>query len=213
VNKAKVNYGVDVAIGLAGVISAVSGLVFLLPGDVTAGILGLSYQAWNSVHTWSSLALLAGVGAHLVLHWKWMVSMTGRMLSPGRSESVEEPARALAYGETAGRGVSRRAFLVLGGATAMVTGLVLAGRKVLSDSGVADTVQSRSLSAAAASGGSVACPRGLVNDPYPGQCRYYVDSDGDGICDYSVAGSGSTLSMGGAVGGGFPGGHGGFGRP
>ncbi len=31
------------------------------------------------------------------------------------------------------------------------------------------------------------CPYGLVNDPYPGRCRRYVDSDGSGYCDYSEA--------------------------
>lgn len=34
---------------------------------------------------------------------------------------------------------------------------------------------------------------GLVNDPYPGQCRHYLDRDGDGVCDYSVPGSGSNV--------------------
>jgi hypothetical protein len=29
------------------------------------------------------------------------------------------------------------------------------------------------------------CPKGLANDPYPGACRRYVDTDGDGICDLS----------------------------
>jgi hypothetical protein len=29
------------------------------------------------------------------------------------------------------------------------------------------------------------CPRGLVNDPYPGRCRHYVDKNGNGICDLS----------------------------
>jgi hypothetical protein len=29
------------------------------------------------------------------------------------------------------------------------------------------------------------CPYGLVNDPYPGHCRRYVDTDADGICDHS----------------------------
>jgi len=36
----------------------------------------------------------------------------------------------------------------------------------------------------------VACPFGLVNDPYPGQCQRYVDQNGDGICDLSELGSG-----------------------
>ena len=30
-----------------------------------------------------------------------------------------------------------------------------------------------------------ACPYGLVNDPYPGECRRYVDLNGNGICDLS----------------------------
>lgn len=30
-----------------------------------------------------------------------------------------------------------------------------------------------------------ACPYGLTNDPYPGECRRYVDSNGSGFCDYS----------------------------
>ena len=29
------------------------------------------------------------------------------------------------------------------------------------------------------------CPKGLVNDPYPGACRRYVDTNNDGICDLS----------------------------
>lgn len=29
------------------------------------------------------------------------------------------------------------------------------------------------------------CPKGWVNDPYPGACRRYVDTNNDGICDLS----------------------------
>ena len=29
------------------------------------------------------------------------------------------------------------------------------------------------------------CPKGLVNDPYPGACRRYIDTNGDSICDLS----------------------------
>ena len=32
-----------------------------------------------------------------------------------------------------------------------------------------------------------ACPRGMVNDPYPGRCRMYVDRNGSGYCDLSEA--------------------------
>ena len=29
------------------------------------------------------------------------------------------------------------------------------------------------------------CPYGLEDDPYPGECKRYIDTDGDGICDLS----------------------------
>lgn len=29
------------------------------------------------------------------------------------------------------------------------------------------------------------CPRGMVNDPYPGRCHHYVDKNGNGVCDLS----------------------------
>ena len=34
-----------------------------------------------------------------------------------------------------------------------------------------------------------ACPLGLVNDPFPGECRHYVDNNSNGICDLSEPGS------------------------
>jgi hypothetical protein len=38
------------------------------------------------------------------------------------------------------------------------------------------------------------CPKGLVNDPYPGACRRYVDTDSDGICDLSQPRSTDTTT-------------------
>ena len=32
------------------------------------------------------------------------------------------------------------------------------------------------------------CPKGLINDPYPGRCRRYIDQNGNGICDLSEVG-------------------------
>jgi len=41
---------------------------------------------------------------------------------------------------------------------------------------------------ATATPGTVACPFGQVNDPYPGQCKRYVDTNDNGICDLSEPG-------------------------
>jgi hypothetical protein len=95
-NKAKLNYWIDGGIGFAGAISALSALVFLLPGDLASGVLGISYQTWNAVHNWSSLAAIAGVIAHLALHWRWMAAMTQQMLSSTSRQTAEQPASGVA---------------------------------------------------------------------------------------------------------------------
>lgn len=214
VNRARLNYLIDVGIGIAGMVSAVSGLVFLLPGDPTTGILGVSYQGWSSLHTWSSLGAVAGVGAHMVLHWNWMVAMTKQIFSPTKQRQASEGIPTVVYADATGGGLSRRAFLVLGGAAALLAGAVVAGLKAISPETAEASLSSSQLAAAEQEGG-VACPHGLINDPYPGRCHFYVDSDGDGICDYSVPGSGSNLASSNSEGGFRGGSHRrpGFGQP
>jgi hypothetical protein len=195
---------IDMAIGVVGLLSAISGLAFLLAGDPTTGILGISYQAINAVHTWSSLAAIVGVGAHMALHWKWMVSMTKQIFFPAEQRRASQHVPEMADGDAAGNGLSRRAFLIFGGAATAVAAAVVAGYQVLHAS-TAEASQSSNQLAAVQQESGVACPFGLVNDPYPGRCRHYRDSNGDGYCDYSVAGSGSNLSASGdeSIGEGF----------
>jgi cytochrome b subunit of formate dehydrogenase len=90
-SKTKLNYAIDVVIGLTFILSALSGLVlFFAPSGFQGGrnpyylqpVLLLNTQTWDILHTWGSMAMIAGVGAHLVLHWEWMVCMTRRLLKP-----------------------------------------------------------------------------------------------------------------------------------
>jgi len=112
--------------------------------------------------------------------------------------------------------ITRRRFLLIAGGTALSALLGAAYLKSgcpLSDSGVCvgpraayidlnrddicDRVQGDRLAAkekALAEADTTiqarsACPFGLVNDPYPGRCRHYVDANGNGICDLSEPGS------------------------
>jgi hypothetical protein len=205
-NKAKVNYWVDVGIGIAGLLSALSGLVFLLPGDPTSGVLGISYLAWNTLHTWSSLAAIAGVVGHMALHWKWMLSMTRQMLSLKQEQpaiaTVPEPGSG---SRTAASAFSRRAFLLYGGTAAVAVAAAVAGLKAAFEVEGAEASPIGSQKTATGQQAGVACPFGLVNDRYPGRCRRYVDADGDGICDYSLPGSGDMVAFDGE-GGGYQGG-------
>jgi len=81
--KATLNFAVDSLIGLAFLGSAVSGLVFLAPlgwisstTGAVATVLGLGLRTWNDLHTASSLALIGGVLLHLILHARWIATMT-----------------------------------------------------------------------------------------------------------------------------------------
>jgi len=109
--------------------------------------------------------------------------------------------------------ITRRYFLLLGGGTTLgvfIGGAYLKGGCPLSDSRVCvgpcaafvdrnqDQICDRIQDSTALAAGtapitaqqpspsqSVACPFGLVDDPYPGKCRHYVDKNGNGICDLS----------------------------
>jgi hypothetical protein len=233
VNRARLNYWLDAAIGVAFLFSAISGLVFLLPvgSSSGSGILGLSYQAWDDLHTWSSLAMIAGVLVHLVLHWRWIASMTRRVLAkptrasrPVRTETVPE----VVWIKSGRRNMNRRDFLRLSGVAVVGAGLGVLGYRAIGTAGPTDAVQeaeqdrvvspavdrpslqeaeteelqllptpTRQVPPPAAPTEApqqvcVACPRGLVNDPYPGQCRRYIDANDNGICDLSESGSGNN---------------------
>jgi hypothetical protein len=151
----------------------------------------------------------------MALHWNWMVAMTKQMLSPSRRQASQEPSSDLAYGGAEGRSLSRRAFLAFGGTATAVIVAAAVGSQVTRGANPVDAGESDTQIAATQQEGGVACPFGLVNDPYPGRCRHYRDSIGDGYCDYSVPGSGSNLSTSdhGSFDGGLSRHHGGLGRP
>ena len=97
-SKAKLNYWIDMTIAVFFVLSALSGLVlFFFPSGYQGGrnpyygqtVLLLTTQQWDTVHIWGSIGMIAGVGAHLVLHWTWMVCVTRRFLSPSQKRQAK----------------------------------------------------------------------------------------------------------------------------
>lgn len=86
--KAKTHYWIDLAIGIAFLLAAISGIVLLFaPSGFQGGrnqfygrtVLLLSTHAWGEIHTWSSLAMIGGVLVHFVGHWNWVTCMTKRV--------------------------------------------------------------------------------------------------------------------------------------
>lgn len=67
---------------------------------------GFTRHQWGSIHSGTSLALLAVIAVHLVLHWKWIVTVIGKRLhlvttpkpSMIRSGMIAGGAFAVAFG-------------------------------------------------------------------------------------------------------------------
>ena len=90
-NKVKLNYALDAVIALAFLMSAITGVAFLVMGSggyqggrnayFATALIGLDRAIWSDLHTLASLVMIAGIVVHLVLHWNWIVSTTRRMLA------------------------------------------------------------------------------------------------------------------------------------
>ena len=82
-NKTKFNFWLDATIFAAFLVTAITGLLLWLVMPHESGsrwftFLGLSRQAWINVHQWVGLGMLVGAGAHIALHWKWIVCAADR---------------------------------------------------------------------------------------------------------------------------------------
>jgi hypothetical protein len=240
---AVLNYWVDVVTGIAFAASAVSGVVFLLPGQTGSAILGVSLRWWSDAHTWSSLLAVGGVLTHVMLHWRWVAAVTRRQFAPAQRPATV-PVRVPVG--SARPWVTRRSFLGLAGTVGLAGAIgaigVLAPWRARDAADGSENLNAVNGNTTGASGGSgepgdwiqggdrsraesgtagisegdvqtqptievdevaapgagtgVACRHGVVNDRDPGQCRHYVDRDGDGICDLSIPGSGTNRSIG-----------------
>ncbi len=99
--KAIVNYWVDLATAVALVLCAATGILFLLPAGMTTSfangkltMLAMSVPLLRSIHDWSGVAMVAGVGVHLALHARWIGKMTRRVAAGAGSTAGRQPAAA-----------------------------------------------------------------------------------------------------------------------
>ena len=83
--KAKINYVVDVILFFCMITLTFTGLVmrFGYPRKVRfvgeGLVLGVDKHFWRDVHDWAAYVMILMVIIHLVLHWKWIVTMTKKI--------------------------------------------------------------------------------------------------------------------------------------
>jgi hypothetical protein len=87
------------------------------------------------------------------------------------------------------------------GASAASTDATGSGTAASSTSVTSEATSAASQATSSAASSSAvwnSCPKGITNDPYPGECSRYVDSNSDGICDLSQSdptASSDTLTL------------------
>lgn len=96
--RASVNFWIDAVIAVAFLISAFTGILFLLPVSWRsvseaggAVMLGVSIPAWHTLHDWSGVVAAVGVIVHSALHLRWFVNMA-RRIARGEERTRRRPA-------------------------------------------------------------------------------------------------------------------------
>jgi drug/metabolite transporter (DMT)-like permease len=81
------NWLIDAAVFLGGILAALSGIYFLfLPSGGFQGgrnpmygvTILFSRHAWEDVHTWGGVLMMAAILVHFAVHWKWVKMMGSR---------------------------------------------------------------------------------------------------------------------------------------
>jgi hypothetical protein len=79
-----INALVNAVAGFSFLAAALSGVYFLwFPGGrygVADPLILFQRSTWDLVHTWSGIMLVFAALAHLVIHWRWIIKVTNKIL-------------------------------------------------------------------------------------------------------------------------------------
>jgi hypothetical protein len=95
-NKAKINYAVDVVTLISFLVTAISAVAiyFFMPQGVQRGgfqeFLGISKRAWSSIHSLGGIIFIVSGVLHFILHFKMFSAITKSMFSKKTETSLEK---------------------------------------------------------------------------------------------------------------------------
>jgi Domain of unknown function (DUF4405) len=78
------------------VLTAISGVYFLfVPGGRWAAgpMILFNRNTWDLIHTWAAVVLISTAVIHIIIHWRWVTNVTGKMIKmvfPARLVSQPE---------------------------------------------------------------------------------------------------------------------------
>lgn len=77
-DKAKLNYAVDLGLIVTFLLNGVTGIIKFpgLLGNLGVKVKDLPWKEISRVHDWAGIAMVVLVVVHIVLHWNFIVAMT-----------------------------------------------------------------------------------------------------------------------------------------
>ena len=88
------NLLVNLAIGLSGLLAAISGIYFFFAAPGSAKdptIFIFTRVTWDLIHTWSGVVMIAAGILHFAIHWRWAVNVTRKIFKMGLPDSSRQP--------------------------------------------------------------------------------------------------------------------------
>ncbi len=169
-------------------------IVIVVTGLVISTWLNLSLTnlaSWRVVHITASIVTLVATGIKLGLHWRW-IAMSSRNLFGSRAPAQPRPIQMRA--PVAGNPMNRRDFFKVAGVVGAASFFALTNAaqglhasqdvETAAVSQTVSTTSSQIISNTTASTGSNACVvRCGKRCSFPGQCRRYVDTNSNNLCD------------------------------
>jgi hypothetical protein len=82
--RSRFNIGINIAIGLSFLITALSGIYLLFIPGGSHGVADPAFlfnrATWDLIHTWAGIILIDAAIVHFAIHWRWVLKVTGKML-------------------------------------------------------------------------------------------------------------------------------------
>ena len=87
------NLILNAIVAVSFVLTAISGVYFLfVPGGRWAAdpMILFNRNTWDLIHTWAAVLLISTAVIHIIIHWRWVTNVTGKMIKmvfPSRAVS------------------------------------------------------------------------------------------------------------------------------
>lgn len=90
---ARFNLALNLVVGVSFLLTAVSGIYFLLltSGGYQGGHNSTwdpsfiySRTTWDLIHTWAGVVMIAAAIVHFAIHWRWVKNVSAKVLKPAR---------------------------------------------------------------------------------------------------------------------------------